>query len=278
MVKQSLYNFLGSYNKAYKSKKVNERDFTVFIKTLRDYFAELDTIDETNEELLKGVFNKHILSKYTTLLNENRIDLSIKKDNKTQVIFEFKAPNNKNEMLQFDNKNINKKALQEAIWYFYNQDSKEISYNIKNVVITDTEHLFFFNPKQFCNKNLEKTCLQFKNNQVAYTDTKTLYDQIGVKIQEKEITFDYAEFNLVQYKQKILSNTLNDNDKKQLKYLFKVLHSDFLLREFSPKDSNELNSKFYNELLYILGLKEEGKNQKKIIASDDKGTLRDRIS
>lgn len=278
MAKQSLYNFLGSYNKAYKSKNVNEKDFTSFIKTLRDYFAELDTVDKTNEELLKNIFNKHLLSNYTTLLNENRVDLSIKKDNKTQVIFEFKSSNNKYEMLQADNEDINKKALQEAIWYFYNQDSKEISYNIKNIVITDTEHLFFFNPKQFCNKDLEKICLQFRNNQVAYTDTKTLYDQIGAKIHEKEIVFDYAEFNLVQYKQKILNNTLNDNDIRQLKYLFKALHSDFLLREFSPKDSNELNSKFYNELLYILGLKEEGKNQKKIIASDDKGTLRDRIS
>ena len=278
MAKQSLYNFLGSYNKAYKSKNVNEKDFSSFLKDLRDFFVELETIDKTNEEMLKNIFNKHLLKIYNTLLNENRVDLSIKKDNKTQVIFEFKSPNNKSEMLQADNEDIYKKALHEAIWYFYNQESKEISYNIKNIVITDTEHLFFFNPRQFCNKDLEKICLQFRNNQVAYTDTKTLYDQIGAKIQEKEITFDYAEFNLVQYKQKILNNTLNDNDIRQLKYLFKAIHSDFLLREFSPKDSNELNSKFYNELLYILGLKEEGKNQKKIIASDDKGTLRDRIS
>ena len=278
MAEVKFYNFLGAYNKAYKNKNIDEKDFNAFLKNLRDYFAELETVDKTNEELLKNIFNKHLLSHYQTLLNENRIDLSIKKDNKIQVIFEFKSPNNKSEMLQTDSKDVNKKALQEAIWYFYNQDSKEISYNIKNVVITDTEHLFFFNPKQFCNKDLEKICLQFRNNQVAYTDTKTLYDQIGSKIKEKNIQFEYAEFNLIQYKAKILNNSLNDNDKRQLQYLYKALHSDFLLREYSPKDSNELNAKFYNELLYILGLKEEGKNQKKIVASDVKGTLRDRIS
>ena len=278
MAEVKFYNFLGAYNKAYKNKNIDEKDFNAFLKNLRDYFAELETVDKTNEELLKNNFNKHLLSHYQTLLNENRIDLSIKKDNKIQVIFEFKSPNNKSEMLQTDSKDVNKKALQEAIWYFYNQDSKEISYNIKNVVITDTEHLFFFNPKQFCNKDLEKICLQFRNNQVAYTDTKTLYDQIGSKIKEKNIQFEYAEFNLIQYKAKILNNSLNDNDKRQLQYLYKALHSDFLLREYSPKDSNELNAKFYNELLYILGLKEEGKNQKKIVASDVKGTLRDRIS
>ena len=278
MAKSRFYNFLGSYNKAYKSKNIDEKDFNSFLKNLRNFFAELETVDKTNEELLKGVFNKHLLKNYTTLLNENHVDLSVKKDNKTQVIFEFKAPNNKAEMLQADNEDVNKKALQEAIWYFYNQDSKEISYNIKNVVITDTEHLFFFNPKQFCNKDLERICLQFRNNQVAYTDTKTLYDQIGAKIKEKCISFDYAEFDLIQYKSKILNNSFNDNDLRQLKYLYKALHPDFLLREYSPKDSNELNSKFYNELLYILGLKEEGKNQKKIVASDTKGTLRDRIA
>ena len=282
MAKVKLYNFLGSYNKAYKSKKVDEKDFNAFLKNLFDFYKKLEDIDTANEDLLKGVFNESLLIKepykFDTIINENRIDLSIKKDKKTQVIFEFKSPNNKSEMLQADSEDVNKKALQEAIWYFYNQDNKEISYNIKNVVITDTEHLFFFNPKQFCNKDLEKICLQFRNNQVAYTDTKTLYDQIGAKIKDKDIQFEYAEFNLIQYKTKILNNKLNDNDKRQLQYLYKALHSDFLLREYSPKDSNELNAKFYNELLYILGLKEEGKNQKKIVASDVKGTLRDRIS
>lgn len=282
MAKVRFYNFLGIYNKAYKSKNINKKEFVTFVKSLSDFYKKLENIDTTNEDLLKGVFNECLLIKkpyeYNTIINENRVDLSIKKDNKTQVIFEFKAPNNKAEMLQIDNENINKKALQEAIWYFYNQDSKEISYNIKNIVITDTESLFFFNPKQFCNKDLERICLQFRNNQVAYTDTKTLYDQIGAKIKEKDIQFDYAEFNLIQYQSKILNNSLNENDIRQLKYLYKALHPDFLLREYSPKDSNELNSKFYNELLYILGLREEGKNQKKIVASDTKGTLRDRIS
>lgn len=279
MAKHTLYNFLGSYNRAYKTKIIDKTDFKNFLNNLKELFLKLENIDNTNEELLKGLFKECILDnfKYTTLLNENRVDLTIKKNNKTQVIFEFKSPNNKNEMLQIENEDINKKALQEAIWYFYDQDSKEISYNIKNIVITDTQHFFFFNPKYFCNKDLEKICLDFRNSQVAYTNTKMLYEQIREKIIDKNINFDYAEFDLVLYKRKILDNSLNEKDIKQLKYFYKSLHPDFLLREFSPKDSNELNSKFYNELLYILGLKEEGKNQKKIISSDIKGTLRDNI-
>ena len=275
---KSFYNFLGIYNKAYKTKKVDDKDFNAFLKKLRDLFLKLDTVDTTKEEPLKNAFQLHLLNNYVTTPIEN-IDLAIINNKKKEVIFEFKSPKNKTEMLQADNEDINKKALHEAIWYFYNQDSKKNSYDIKNVVITDTEHIFFFNPKQFCNNDLEEICLQFRNNQVAYTDTKTLYEQIREIIKEKDLHFDYAEFNLIQYKTKILNNTLNDNDKRQLQYLYKALHPDFLLREYSPKDSNELNAKFYNELLYILGLKEvKDKNKKKIVASDVKGTLRNRIS
>ncbi len=277
MSKQTLYNFLGSYNKAYKAKFVNSKDFNLFINKLKNFYNQISLIEDANEELLKDKFKECVLDNYQAYANDNRADLSIKKDGKTQVICEFKKPTNKNEMLQIDNENVNKKALQEAIWYFYNQDSKEVSYQIKNVLITDTEHFFFFNPKHFCNPDLERICLNFQKGQLAYNDTKTLYEQIGTKISEKNIPFEYAVFNLGKYKEKILNNKLNDADLKQLQYFFKALHPDFLLREFTPKDSNELNSKFYNELLYILGLKEDGKGQKFISASGQKGTLRDCI-
>ena len=49
MAKQRFYNFLGSYNKAYKSKNIDDKDFNTFVKILRDFFAELETVDKTNE-------------------------------------------------------------------------------------------------------------------------------------------------------------------------------------------------------------------------------------
>lgn len=273
----NLYNFLGSYNKAYKTKKIDEKDFINFLSKLKNFYSQTSNIEKTNEELLKDKFKECILNEYQTYANENRVDLAIKKDKKTQVICEFKKPSNINEMLQIGDNNINKKALHEAIWYFYNQENLEISYQIKNILITDTESFFFFNPNGFCNPDLKKICIPYRNRQLAYEDTKTLYAQIGTKIKTKNLKFDYTEFNLKQYKSKILNDQLNDNDIKQLKYFYKALHPDFLLREFNPKDSNELNSRFYNELLYILGLKEEGKNTKKIKPSEQTGTFRDVI-
>lgn len=126
MSKQCLYSFLGSYNKAYKSKSVDNKELLNFIALLKNFYTQTNSIDNKNEELLKDKFKECVLTNYQVFANENRIDLSIKKDGKTQVICEFKQPSNKNEMLQIGSDIINKKALQEAIWYFYNQDTKEI--------------------------------------------------------------------------------------------------------------------------------------------------------
>lgn len=272
-----LFNFLGSYNKAYKNVTVPDLHLDTFINSIKNFYNNTTNLSCT-EETLKAVFNSCVLTRYNAVPNINRTDLSITKNGVTQVIFEFKMPSNHAEMLQIGNENINKKALQETIWYFYNQESLEVTYQIKNLVITDTEHFFFFNPKAFCNNDLKKICLAFKDKQLAFSDTKTLYKEIGNIIENHDIKFDYAEFDLSIFKNKIINNILTDADKKQLTYFYKALHPDFLLRNFRYQDSNELNQEFYKELLYILGISEIEKNSKKLLEpSTETGTFRDLI-
>lgn len=38
VAKVRFYNFLGAYNKAYKNKNIDEKDFNAFLKNLRDFF------------------------------------------------------------------------------------------------------------------------------------------------------------------------------------------------------------------------------------------------
>lgn len=161
----NLYSFLGSYNKAYKTKKIDKKDFEKFLHKLKNFYAQTAHIENPSEDLLKDKFKECILNNYECFVNDNRKDLSIKKNNKTQAIWEFKKPSSTG-MLSHESGDINKKALHEAIWYFYNQENLETSYQIKNVVITDTEDFFFFNPKDFCNKQLEKICLELS---IIYT-------------------------------------------------------------------------------------------------------------
>ena len=255
MSKFSCFDFLGIYNKSYKSVRVDMKSFDNFLNELKSFYLDSDSRKDS-EENLKIKFAKTILKNYHYETDKNRVDLTITDNGLPQVICEFKTPKNKSEMLQCEEDDINKKSLHETIWYFYNQNSLDVSYGIKNVVITDTDQIFFFNPKHFADNHLEKICLDFKNNKLAIKTTDKLYPLIGQTISARKLNFDYCCFDLKPLKKKIKSDQLTKRDIDKLKILFKLLHRNFLLREFNPKDANELNENFYKELLYIFGLKE----------------------
>ena len=285
MAKQTFCNFLGKYNSSYKTYKIDKKNLSKFILSIKNFYEQIEKLDKKNEIPLKCKFNECVLSqfKYNTFTEDDRKDLTIKDENgKTTIIIEFKKPNApKTEMLQISDENINKKALHETIWYFYKGRQYEKDRNIKHVIITDTEQFFFFDTKAFRNTKLEELCTKYEQRQLEYwNDTDKLYKDIQRVIDDNEINFDYSFFNLIEFKNKIINNTLDKNKHalQKLTCLYKALHPNFLFRNFSPKDSNELNAKFYNELLYILGLQEIIKNGKKqIVDSRQKGSLLDRI-
>ena len=273
MSKFSCFDFLGIYNKSYKSARIDMKLFNNFLDDLKGFYIESDSRKDS-EENLKIKFAQSVLKNYHYETDKNRVDLIITENDLPQVICEFKTPKNKSEMLQCGEEDINRKSLHETIWYFYNQNSLDISYGIKNIIITDTEQIFFFNPKQFADKYLEKICFDFKNNKLAIKTTDKLYPLIGQIISSRRLSFDYCCFDLKPFKKKIKSNQLTRRDIDKLKILFKLLHRNFLLREFNPKDANELNENFYKELLYIFGLKEtKDKGKIKIGLSDTPETI-----
>lgn len=265
---QTLFNFLGSYNKAYKTKMIDKADFQSFLSQLKLYLRRLQEIDPSNEELIKGVFKDYFLNEYQCLLNERNVDLTIFQNGTPQVLFEFKSLSNTSEMIRIDSTGEieSKKSLEELVWYFYNQDSLDITYGIKNLVITNSKEFYVFNPQSFNQKKLRELCLNFKHNKLNIAQTSQLYEEIRRLIVSEKFSFEFCYFDLRKYEQAILEDSLNPEQVKELGYFYKLFQADFLLREFSPKDSNELNSNFYNELLYILGLEEiEDENHKIII-------------
>jgi len=95
-------------------------------------------------------------------------------------------------------------------------------------------------------------------------DTKYFYDTIAAKFLAEfteEVPCTY--FNLKDYEKKITNDNPNDDD--DLIDLYKILSPEHLLNKKFANDSNSLNTDFYNELLYIIGLEESKETAKKTI-------------
>lgn len=236
-------NYLNHYHRGYKDKIFSNE----ILKDFTDKLKQILEDKSRSEENLKNAISTDILVKlfnYETTADFNNIDLCIKRNDIVNVIFEFKSSK-----VQKLGDIKQSKALHETIWYFHKIDNNE---NIKNVVISNGFKWFFIDPKNY--NKFEQLCKKYKNDQLNIDKTDQLYRKIGEKINNDGIDFDYTEIDL----------TTNTKD-EPYKLLYKFLYKDFLLRDFTYKDSNELNSKFYTELLYILGLKESRQKGKLVI-------------
>ena len=275
MVEISLKEYLKTSHKSYINYKIERGDFINYLNNLKKLCEAVKqaAAEGASEENIKNLvicflketyYGKRIDIQLNTF---NRIDYAIKKNENIEVIMEFKNPANKQEMITPDN--LNKKALHEAIKYFYDERYKN-NYHIKNILITDGINYFIFNPTQFLHKELEDICYSSIEGDLCLQNTLDIYKAIADVISRKNITFNYVLFNLKYIENQIKDFDLNNvdtNDKstRNLLYIYKLFHPDFLLNEYSPKDSNQLNKKFYDELLYILGLEEVNENSKKVI-------------
>lgn len=275
MVQIKLKDYLKTHHKSYISHKIERADFVKYLQNLRVAYSQISEAVKTNatEENIKNIVVNFIKDTFYSDRKDiqinafERIDYAIKKNDNIEVIMEFKKPSNKAEMITCDN--LNKKALHEAIKYFYDEKHKG-NYHIKNIIISDGISYFIFNPLQFQHKSLEKLCYDSIEGDLYLQRTSEIYKGIANIITREKITFEFAWFDLTYLEKRIKDFDLNNvdiNDKaiRTLLYVYKLFHPDFLLNEYSPKDSNQLNKKFYDELLYILGLEEVSENNKKLI-------------
>ena len=94
--------------------------------------------------------------------------------------------------------------------------------------------------------------------------TKYFYENIAAKhlaAFKDEVPCTY--FNLLNYKKNIEDE--NPKNDEELIDLYKILSPEHLLNKKFANDSNSLNTDFYNELLYIIGLEESKETAKKTI-------------
>jgi adenine-specific DNA-methyltransferase len=205
------------------------------------------------------------------------IDLAIMQGITPLVLIEAKMPNSSDMITAY---NLNKKAFHQAILYFMNERAKD-NKSLFHIIVTDFNNWFVFDAKDFDrlfwrNKTIKKQHEALINQTLLGDRTEDFYRDIEKVLPtlQKDLidpeTIDCAHFNVLQ-----------KHSEKELTAIYKLLSPDCLLKAFNPNDANSLNKKFYDELLYILGLEETKKDGKKVIGqakNKQNGTLFENIS
>ena len=273
-----------SLNKAYRQVSVDKSSFDVFKSQLKALYEQIATID--TEEKLKGDLMDFLkLSFYGQnykVSPNGKIDCAIHLGNTIEdsvgVIIEVKMPTNVSEMITRGN--LNKKALQELLLYYLRERVGKKNIQLKQLVVTNIYEFFVFDAQEFervfySNKKLIKRFEEFKAGELTSDKTEFFYKEIAAEyIAQSSDKLTYTYFDIRDYKKH-----LDKGNDKRLIELYKVFSPEHLLKKSFMTDSNKLNTKFYSELLYIIGLEEvEDKDSHKRIITRRKETERNLAS
>ncbi len=261
-----------SLNKAYRQVSVDRPIFDGFKAQLRNYYEQISVIN--TEEKLKGDlmdFLKFTFYGHNYKVSPNgdidcAIHLGVSVETPVGVIFEVKKPTNTNEMITKED--LNRKALQELLLYYLRERHTKKNIQLKQLIVTNIYEYFVFDAREFerlfySNKKLIKCFEDFNSGALTSEKTDFFYREIASEFIAKVVDqITYTWFDIRKYK-----SFLDTGNDKRLIELFKFFSPEHLLKKRFQNDSNSLNTKFYSELLYIIGLEEvvEKESNKHII-------------
>ncbi len=255
-----LKDFIIKDDKPQEPKKETLENFEKEIKSLLENAPKKD-----DEEFQKNEINSFLEKTYNYDCNTSgKIDSAIYVNGEVWVLIEVKALNNKTEFPESREKPLSKAFCQMAL-YFLEETEKNNS--LKHAIICNAHEFFIFDCKDlslFLNddKKIKKFYKNYSKKEGTDSSKPKFYKDLERYLQEDcQGKLRYTHFNL-------------NDDSEELSYIYQVLSQEVLLKQKKTIDANTLNKDFYNELLYILGLKEQKvKGKLKIKPSGTKNSL-----
>ncbi len=250
-----------SLNKAYRQVPVDRALFDTFKIQLQNFYEQITVVN--TEEKIKGdlmdLLKQTFYGKTYKVSPNGKIDCAIHLGNNIQdpvgVIFEVKMPGNISEMITRDD--LNRKALQELLLYYLRERHSKKNIQLKQLVVTNIYEYFVFDAQEFerffySDKKLIKWFEEFSEGSLTSEKTDFFYKEIAAESISKVLDqITYTWFDIRKYEHCLITG----NDKRLIE-LFKFFSPEHLLKKRFQNDSNSLNTKFYGELLYIIGLEE----------------------
>lgn len=242
-----------------KKQALDNTIFDDFKKHLTDFQTVIKkgvqekTVEIPLQNFLRDTFYRHV-----TVNKKDDIDLAIfdgkTDDSKPAVLFEIKRPDgNKKEMMSVEKPNV--KALQELVLYYF-QELKSGNSSIQHLIVTDLIHWFVFDEKTFSNFFRKNTAIKklFDNWYKKKQTTDIFYKDLENILDQNSEVIDCLYFNLSDF-----TPLSKKDDLATLCRFFAPTH--LLNINAATEDANSINLPFYNELLHILGLKQD-RNEK----------------
>ncbi len=260
-------------NKAFLKQRPLRSQMDLFKTALNTLLARIDPneTEEFHKNLVSGFLKTAIYQDNNFINTKGRQDLVIHngKDNRTSVgvIIEAKRPGNKADWFTADKPNG--KALHELVLYYLRERIEANNNDIKYLIATNINEWYIIEAKYFeniffKNKAFVKQYEDWRDGKKVTKDTGLFYNEIAkpfIEKAEEEIPCGY--FNIQRYVKALKSGDKEED--KNLIALLKILSPQHLLKVPFANDSNELDDKFYRELLHIIGLEEARESGKNII-------------
>jgi type II restriction/modification system DNA methylase subunit YeeA len=257
-----------SLKKIYRKITPSNQELEKFKSELVSMYNNI--MDNQTEETQKNFFQKFLETIFNDkycMIPENGMDLVVhlqkEPTSKIGIIFEFKRTTS-GDMISL--KDLDKKALQELLYYYLKERVINNNTDLKHLVISNIKELYIFDATEFeskfyGNKELIKDFTDFYNKSKSIDRTDQFYKEIASKaIKQIQDKIEFTHVDLWECARLLASN----KKCKNIKDIYKVLSDKHLLKLQISTDSNSLNKNFYSELLHIIGL-EEVKIDSKIV-------------
>lgn len=249
------------------NNKIKIQGFDAKSKIVNDFYTKYKTVDiEANSDIRSFLeqidfINYNIADGKSLEKGKGRFDLAISLDenDRYKILIEIKKPNSP-EMIELKNEEFNffKKAFYQSVYYYLSDINNSLFENnnnseVKFLIVTDYISWYIIKTSTLDEifKTHGKPYIEQSNTDQAYDSIEKYFKELkmqdGLFSYDVEIPFSY--FNL------------SDTSKENIELFLKILSPEFLLDAMDNIDRNSITKKFYNELFYILGLKQSTKKQ-----------------
>ena len=283
-MQKSIKDSLRNYNEQYARDRVNQDKLDLFSNYLAKYANDVRVATEfqENEEYYKALLNSFLKNIFYnddrfSINTDGYIDSAIKDNGNLRVIIETKTLRNRAEFPK--NSSLVCKGLCELILYYLkatrNVEGEKVrpqyGVEVRRLVLTNSMVWYFFDAndiERLCSGEIERLYFKFAKKQLHYADNQNFYNEIKELLLNKQVddNLDYLKVDVNDYigtNGKLVANSRID-------LLYKLFDYHFLLKESYSNlgKTHVLNTQFYKELLYIMGLKEAKEKGKPIIVLD----------